>query len=424
MRLPALVVLSYLTAACTLWSARAAADTPAIKKIDSLTPVSVADRPKVAAAKFAKMRTTIPIGDSIGALEEGIFCTPKGKVSMNQKLWNEVIMRGAGRAYRNEMRNAGYPSATQNESAFDEGPKTESDFDFGAVLRKTQFQMCMRGSDSSGAVYVEVKWELYYKKARQVVYEAVTEGSYQNDQMERLRVDEWYERAFAVALRNMLADPKFGDILAGATPLPATVAQPAGEKIMVAAAAPLEGGVTGNVPMLQAAVVTISNGRGTGSGFFVSDGHIITNHHVVGDSKFVKVKLATGRELVGEVLRSDPQRDVALVKTESIGAKTIGIRLSEPNVGEDVYAIGSPLGEKLSGTMTKGILSGHRILNEQRWLQSDVAVLPGNSGGPLIDASGRVVGISCRAVASGMANLNFFVPIGEAVSKLELSVKE
>src|SRR5690349_8567888 len=115
--------------------------------------------------------------------------------------------------------------------------------------------------------------------------------------MEKLRFDEWYERAFAVSIRNMLADRKFADILAGAAPLPEAVAQPAAEKIVVAAAAPLEGGVTSNVAMLQAAVVTISSSRGTGSGFFVSDGHIITNQHVVGDSKFVKVKLASGREI-------------------------------------------------------------------------------------------------------------------------------
>jgi S1-C subfamily serine protease len=222
----------------------------------------------------------------------------------------------------------------------------------------------------------------------------------------------------------MLADPKFGDILAGATPLPDAVAQPAAEKIQIAAAAPLEGGVSSNVPMLQAAVVTISTGRGTGSGFFVSDGHVITNQHVVGDFKFVKVRLASGREIPGEVLRSDRKRDVALIKTEPIGAKSLGIRLTEPNVGEDLYAIGSPLGEKFSGTMTKGILSGHRIMNEQRWIQSDVAILPGNSGGPLLDTSGRVVGISCLALASGMANLNLFIPIGEAMSKLDLSVKE
>ena len=424
MRFPALAVLSSLSLACALAGAPAAADTPDIKKVDSLVPISVVDRPKMSAAKFVRMRTTIPINDPIGMHEDGIFCAPKGKLVMTQKLWTEVIMRGAGRAYRNEMRNAGYPSATQTESAFEDAPNTESDFDFGAVLRKTQLHLCTRGKEGQGAVYVEVKWELYYKKARKVVYETVTEGSYQNAQMEALRFDEWYERAFSVALRNMLADQKFADILAGSAPLPDAVAQPAAEKIVLAAAAPLEGGVTGNVPMLQAAVVTISSGRGTGSGFFVSDGHIITNQHVVGDAKFVKVKLASGREIPGEVLRADSKRDVALVKTESIGAKVIGVRLSEPNVGEDVYAIGSPLGEKLSGTVTKGILSGHRILNDQRWIQSDVAVLPGNSGGPLIDASGRVVGISCRAVASGMANLNFFVPIGEAVSKLDLSVKE
>jgi S1-C subfamily serine protease len=175
--------------------------------------------------------------------------------------------------------------------------------------------------------------------------------------------------------------------------------------------------------MLRAAVVTINNGKGTGSGFFVSpDGYLITNQHVVGDVTFVKVKIATGRELVGEVLKSDAKRDVALIKTEPIGAATLGIRTTEANVGDEVYVIGSPLGERFSGTLTRGILSGYRTLNEQRFLQSDAAILPGNSGGPLLDASGKVVGITKAGTFVG--NLNLFIPIGEAITALSLEVKE
>src|SRR5215831_9980639 len=128
MRFSALA-LSFLSLGCALASPPAAADTPDVKKVDSLTPVSVADRPKMSSAKFARLRTTIPINDPIGMHEEGIFCSPKGKLVMTQKLWSEVVMRGAARAYRNEMRNAGYPSATQSDSAFeDAAPKTDPDF--------------------------------------------------------------------------------------------------------------------------------------------------------------------------------------------------------------------------------------------------------------------------------------------------------
>ena len=136
----------------------------------------------------------------------------------------------------------------------------------------------------------------------------------------------------------------------------------------------------------------------------------------------LKVKLATGRELVGEVLQTNARRDVALVKTESAGAEPLAIRATEPNIGEDVYAIGSPYGERFSGTLTRGVLSGHRTLDTLRFLQSDVAVLPGNSGGPLLDADGRVVGIAVRALDAGRANLNLFIPIQEALDVLAVDI--
>jgi S1-C subfamily serine protease len=178
-----------------------------------------------------------------------------------------------------------------------------------------------------------------------------------------------------------------------------------------------------NATLLRSAVVTLDSGRGTGSGFFIGrEGYLLTNQHVVRDAKFLKVKLATGRELVGEVLQTNTRRDVALVKTESAGAEPLAIRATEPNIGEDVYAIGSPYGERFSGTLTRGVLSGHRTLDALRFLQSDVAVLPGNSGGPLLDADGRVVGIAVRALDAGRANLNLFIPIQEALDVLAVDI--
>ena len=88
-------------------------------------------------------------------------------------------------------------------------------------------------------------------------------------------------------------------------------------------------------------MVTIETAAGSGSGFYI-DRYLLTNQHVVGDSKFVKVRTATGRELPGEVLRVDARRDVALLKTESTPFDPLAIRTGETHVGEDVYAVGSP----------------------------------------------------------------------------------
>ena len=161
--------------------------------------------------------------------------------------------------------------------------------------------------------------------------------------------------------------------------------------------------------------------NGTGSGFFVSgDGYLITNYHVVRDSKFVKIKLATGREL----LKVDQERDVALVKTEPVVFPALPIRAGEANVGEEVYVLGSPLGETFSGSLTRGVLSGHRLLGERRYIQSDASVLPGSSGGPLLDNRGAVIGMTVSGVRSAVGNMSLFIPIAEALQKLGVEIQQ
>jgi serine protease Do len=81
------------------------------------------------------------------------------------------------------------------------------------------------------------------------------------------------------------------------------------------------------------------------------------------------------------------------------------------------------LGERFNTTLTRGILSGYRTLDDKRYIQSDVAILPGNSGGPLLDSQGTVIGITVMGLgARGIAGMNFFIPIGEALAKLGVEV--
>ena len=97
---------------------------------------------------------------------------------------------------------------------------------------------------------------------------------------------------------------------------------------------------------LQAAVVTIKLEGSHGSGFFISrDGYLLTNQHVVGDNKFVTIKLTTGRQMPGEVLRSHKARDVALVKVNESAMNALPLQLEPPDVAAEVYAVGTPQDE-------------------------------------------------------------------------------
>jgi serine protease Do len=159
--------------------------------------------------------------------------------------------------------------------------------------------------------------------------------------------------------------------------------------------------------------------RGVGSGFIISDdGYVLTNAHVVEGADEVTVTLTDRREFKAKVLGSDKRSDVALLKLPA--ANLPRLRMGDSNkirVGEWVIAIGSPF--NLDNTVTAGIISAKaRDTGEYLPLiQSDVAVNPGNSGGPLINMRGEVIGINSQiATLSGAYNgISFAVPIAEAM---------
>lgn len=119
-------------------------------------------------------------------------------------------------------------------------------------------------------------------------------------------------------------------------------------------------------------------------------GTIMTNHHVVGESNSVAIKFSNGVQIIGKVIASNSGRDVALVKIEGSLPKHFKLEKTVPTVGSDVYAIGSPLDEKFHSTVSRGIVSGVREEHQKRFIQSDVNVRPGNSGGPLVNKQGQV----------------------------------
>jgi serine protease Do len=164
--------------------------------------------------------------------------------------------------------------------------------------------------------------------------------------------------------------------------------------------------------------------RGTGSGFIVSsDGYILTNNHVVENAEKVTVRLFDRREFTAKVIGADPLTDVAVVKIDApkLTAAYLG-NSDNTRIGDWVLAIGNPLGEAFTFTVTSGIISGkgRRLdgLNRSRagisdFIQTDAAINPGNSGGPLVNVKGEVIGIN-SAIASETgfySGYGFAIPI-------------
>jgi serine protease Do len=164
--------------------------------------------------------------------------------------------------------------------------------------------------------------------------------------------------------------------------------------------------------------------QGVGSGFIIStDGQIVTNHHVIDGAEKVLVKLSDGRSLEAEVIGSDPMTDIALLRVtadEDLPTVTFGSS-DEMRAGDEVFAVGNPFG--LGGTVTSGIVSAtSRNINAgpfDDFIQTDAAINRGNSGGPLFNNAGEVIGVNTAIFSpdGGSVGIGFAVP-----SKLVQSV--
>jgi putative serine protease PepD len=191
-----------------------------------------------------------------------------------------------------------------------------------------------------------------------------------------------------------------------------------------AAVAPREqGDVAAIYKAASPAVVSIRTGGGSGTGFVVdTDGTIVTNAHVVGDSDRVEVQFADDRTVTGEVRGVDTSSDLAIVRVDPARAgKLTALELADSSTvktGQLAVAIGSPFG--LPQTATAGIVSGtgRHIQAPDGFqidsvIQTDAPINPGNSGGPLLDAAGQVIGVNSQIATGGSGNGN--VGIGFAV---------
>ena len=173
--------------------------------------------------------------------------------------------------------------------------------------------------------------------------------------------------------------------------------------------------------VVQVNVLRGGSDGGMGSGFVYSEeGYIITNQHVVRDAKKVTVTFLDGEAYIGDVIGTDPDLDIAVVKVSPSNTYLQPITIGDSSklkVGEKIAAIGNPFG--LSGSMTSGIVSqiGRLLPQESGYsipdvIQTDAAINPGNSGGPLINMKGEVVGINTaiQSITGEFSGIGFAVP--------------
>jgi serine protease Do len=179
-----------------------------------------------------------------------------------------------------------------------------------------------------------------------------------------------------------------------------------------------------NLDEAIASSVTIKTKDGHGSGFIVgSTGHIITNYHVISDTSELRVILHDDREFELEILRISKIHDLALIKIKADSLVPFQISSAkELKIAKEIFAVGTPSGEDLSQSITRGIISGVRdIENGSKLIQTDASINGGNSGGVIIDGNGLVLGIvSSKLKGYAIEGVAFGIPAYEIGNKLKV----
>ena len=332
---------------------------------------------------------------------------------------------GFAEVFQTEVKAAGFKGNDANDSLFEEA-RSSTDLQVGGMITSINAEFCKPTRNitaqswrKTGQTVIDMRWQVYSTVRRTVVATIETRGGAELKGSLQFSMDAVLVGAFRDNVRALLASDAFRQAVSG-TPVQSADIPRADAQTAI----PLAGALDARgrpIADAVASVVIIRVGDGMGSGFLVSaDGLLITDQHVVGDAATVGVRWSDGVETVGTVIRTNKVRDVALVKTDPRGRHPLSLQSQLPQTGEGVFAIGAPLEAAYQNTASHGVVSAYRISGGLGLIQSDVFVNHGNSGGPLLNEKGEVVGITESGVSHDGERqaISFFTPIGEALKYL------
>ncbi|MCA1612468.1 MAG: S1C family serine protease [Acidobacteria bacterium] len=392
----------------------------------------VAPDEKTAAIEFRKLVLKVPRDLVVGVVQTGRPCRQSGsltwKMSRDGSAGDDL-----GALLLDELSSAGYAVVGDRERLFDDPHARRAEYVIAGVIRDVRANACYPGGpkhSGTAEASLTVDWQVFSYRSKSVVLKETTSGTGLFPGAVDEPGEEVISRAFVSAARGLAANARFHDLISGGGEPRARAEQAPIPISYVTSIARSTASVESVVSDSRMSVVTVLAGNSMGSGFVISrDGFLLTSQHVIGESRYVKVRFVTGREVNGDVVRADRVRDVALIKLENDVYPFLPLgQSSGVQPGADVFAIGTPLSENFAQTVTKGIVSGYGEDDGLRVLRSDVSIHQGNSGGPLLDRWGMVVGLSVSGyilMPDGVGvGLNSFIPIEEALSALVIQRRE
>ncbi len=424
--------------------------------------ITIAENAHPSPILFSKLKLGLPAGSDVGTVSD---------FGLDQTLWfsvpanRSVLQKGLSkkelsRVFNDALEGQGYDVVRHLDLTFDEEVENEflrTQYKIGGKIidAKMNANYDSRGRIGNivygreglrGELYLKIEWSVYDALRRTTVYKTVTEGTGESTHPDAEGMILIVNAAFAVAAHNLAADEGFHNLITkGIKPNnyppkkkhdDRPLKYKADEDVSLNAPPLSTSSITKNIDKADKNSVLVQAGAGHGSGFFITkDGHILTNNHVVGNAQRVRIVTSGKKDkLVAQVLRVDRARDVALLKLEDmpkdLNITLMPVRLDWPAVSEDIYALGAPKSTRLQGSLSKGIVSAHRkdyktLGSRENFIQGDVPIHGGNSGGPLFDAHGNIIGISVIGLymheGKRSADLNLFIPVREALDRLGIT---
>jgi len=385
----------------------------AFKQPEQKNPIQVANA-NLPRLSVAKINSSLIPGQVIGGHFDGLAKIKQqnyyaeGMVSSEwEEKYKEIIF--------SELSNAGY-NVPSYSKIFGEKDNYNIRFLLGGSITNSVLQSFGSLAGNYTEDFVEVEWELYDKELTKTIYKSKTQGYSKLDGVSI----EAASISFRNCLRNLLADSKFIESLKKQESTSTQIDLSTNVYYFNTNDDFDETNI--DLDKYKAAIFAVKTEDGHGSGFIINpDGYAITNNHVIENRNFFDAIFEDGKIIRVNVIDTYPDKDLALIKLT--GKNYPFLPLADKNeikVGEDVFAIGTPIALGLSQSVSKGIVSGIRNIKNIQLIQTDASVNPGNSGGPLILKNGKVVGVvSMKLSAIGIEGLGFAISSDEIILSLK-----
>lgn len=358
---------------------------------------------------FTRLIVRVPAGTEIGGHHEGLL-----KIQKQDYTWdgNITVASDQFRVIASEtMQEFGFKVLGGDDLLFEDEESGMATYQLGGTIRDLRYNTYGNLAGSKAEAWMEVEWQLNNALKEQVVFADTTKGTAVHEDEETGVAA--VRKAFRAALKNLLANKEFVTMVGAPADSLKAGTKVAESRSIPRCDEPAAATLPNETESAFDAAPLIRVGDSHGSGVVISpEGHLLTAAHVVSDVEKAKARFRSGLELTGQVVALDRPQDIALVKLPGSGHACLRLAHGAPSsVGTDLFAIGAPVSEDLSFSVSKGIVSGHRTIGGYQFLQTDASINPGNSGGPLLNRHAEIIGIVSQKIAGEVVEgLGFRVP--------------